>query len=207
MNPVEENHCVHYELSKNKFRNMYLKKTGEFLKISQKLESQLFSKIVSGLSQSHQVSEKLVDAYLDWSFENSEFFIKKYSAFNLMNIANFSEHWNIHLFKSSNSLTQKFNQLDDVNVSESIFKYCEKYGIPWVATKLAQEKNVSPDLIKKIMNEKLSLLTKDIREFDKLRNMLRKTVENAPYDADIIFNNYKNDLRHLFDNFAGEPWF
>jgi hypothetical protein len=201
-----ESNDINFDVSKHKYRNLYLKKTGEFLKIPQRLETQLFSKIVLGLSKQNEIDDKIIDEYLDWCFENYEIIIKKYKNFNLQNIANFSEHWNPNLFKQSTKKKCDLESLNDLKISDNVFLNCEKYGIPLVATKLSIEKNLEPKIIRKIIPEKLSSLTQDTLGLTKLRNMLRMTVENEPYFSEIIFSNYQKELKVFFDKFKGEPW-
>ena len=89
LSPVDEQEKVVYEFSKNKFRNKYLAKTGEFLKITKRLETIQFNKICAGLSKNYPVDESLIDEYLEWCFDNYDFFMKKYKSFSLNSCANF----------------------------------------------------------------------------------------------------------------------
>jgi hypothetical protein len=203
---VAENNRINFDVSKHKYRNMYLKKTGEFLKIPQKLETQLFSKIVSGLNKNNEIDDLIIDQYLDWCFENYEIIIKKYKNFNLQNIANFSVFWYPGLIEAKNKQKIDLETLKEIQVSDNMFLNCEKFGVPLAVTKLAQEKSLSSEIIKKVIIEKLNELTSDTVGLSKLRNMLRTTVENAPYFSEIIFGDYQKDLKYFFDKFKGEPW-
>jgi hypothetical protein len=201
-----KNIVVNFDVSKHKFRNLYSRKTGEFLKISQKLETQLFSKIVLELSKNNEVNEKLIDEYLDWCFENYEIIIKKYNVFNLQNIAKFSSLWKPNLFQPKEVKKICLDDLESINISENVFLNCEKYGVPLVSTKLAKEKNISARIAKALMIQKLTELTTDAIGLSKLRNMLRSTVENAPYFSELVMSDYRKELKTLFDKYKGEPW-
>jgi hypothetical protein len=197
---------VAYEFSKNKFRNKYLEKTGEFLKITKRLETIQFNKICTGLAQNYELTESLIDEYLEWCFENYDFFIKKYKTFSLISCANFSSEWTKEFLKFDFASKTTLHDLSEIEVHKSMLHYFEKYGIPLVATKLQKEKNFDSKFLCDLIIKKLQELPNTKEGLSKLKNMLRITVENAPYSPEILFGNYKKSLADLFIYFGDEPW-
>ena len=118
---IEESDYVKYEFSKNKFKDRYLAKTGEFLKITKRLESITFAKICAGLSKNYELSEELLDKYLDWCFENYDFFVKKYKGFNLNSCAIFSSEWKEDFLKFDFEEKTNLGDLENVEVKQNIF--------------------------------------------------------------------------------------
>lgn len=207
LEPIEDSDCVKYEFAKHKFRSFYLKKTGEFLKISQRTETAYFNKIASVLSCKYEVNDSLINQYLEWCFENYDIFIRKYSGFNLNSIALFAEHWSPDLYHFEETEKPNLNSLKNINVKElNIFDCFENFGIVLVATKLRNELNVSKNVIESKIKEKLTALTTNQENLSRLRNMLRITVEYGPYTSEVVFKNYKESLKDLFVYFTGEAW-
>jgi hypothetical protein len=198
--------CVKYEFSKNKFRDKYLKKTGEFLKITKRLESISFSKICYGLSKKHNLTEDLLDKYLDWCFENYDFFIKKYKQFTLNAVAEFAIDWNENLLKFEYDKKDTLEDLKNVEVHKNIYFYMEKYGIPLTASKLIQEKPFKKEDVKQAIIKKLNDFSNTKEDLNKMKNMLRNTVENGPYSPELLFSDYKDSLSKFFMYFTNEPW-
>jgi len=201
-----DHQIVTYEFSKNKFRNKYLEKTGEFLKITKRLETIQFNKICSGLAKNYEVNEDLIDEYLEWCFENYDFFIKKYKSFGLTSCANFASEWTKDFLKFNFSSKVTLHDLEEIEVHKSVLTYLEQYGVPLVSTKLQKEKNFDTESLCNLIIGKLQELTKTKEGLSKLKNMLRVTVENAPYSPGILFSNYKKSLADLFIYFGDEPW-
>jgi hypothetical protein len=204
---IGESEHIKYEYSKNKFRNKYAARTGEFLKITKKLESLLFSKICHGLSNNYEFTEKLLDEYLEWCFENYDFFSKKYKAFNLTNIADFAPEWTKDFlnYKCDNN-KHIISDLDNIDVSKNVLSFCEKYGIPITITKLINDHGINKEKFINVFNNKLQELTNTKDGLNKLRNILRKTVENSPYSDDYLFCDYKKTLSKYLKYFTSEPW-
>lgn len=203
---IDECDHIKFECSKNKFRDRYLIKTGEFLKLTKKVETMCFKKIAFGLSENYEVDETLIDEYLNWCFDNYDFFIKEFKAFNLTNCANFSSEWTKDFLKFDFNSKFTLKDLDGIKISDSIFANFEKYGIPLCVTKLAEEKRLNEKQIKSIVLDKLETLTGNKNDLSKLKNMLRVTVENSPYTSEIIFNDIKKSFRKFFIYFNEEPW-
>lgn len=203
---IQESDYSTYTFTKGKFREKYLIKTGEFLKITKRTETVLFNRICSGLENNYEVTEELIDQYLDWCFDNYEFFVKKYKAFNLNSCASYASEWNKQFlsFDFNNKLT--IEDLKDVEVKQSIFSSFEKYGVPLAATKLQSETKIQKAELKKTIIEKLSTLTKNKEGTNRLKNILRVTVENAPYAPSVLFSDYATSLKELFAYFKNEPW-
>jgi hypothetical protein len=206
LDQVEEQDYINYEFSSNKFRNLYLKKTGEFLKITKRVETICFKKICFGLSQNYEVDEKLLDEYLDWCFDNYDYFVKNFRQFSLSSCANFASEWNKDFLKFNFNDKITLGDLNEIDVHKNIYLYFEKYGIPLASTKLAIEKNISRQNTEKLVLSKISSLTDTKENTNKLKNMLRTTVENAPYTSETVFSNYEKDFKKLFVNFSSEPW-
>ena len=204
--PVDESDYVKFEFNKNKFRNKYLSRTGEFLKITKKIEAISFNKICSGLSANYTFTEKLLDQYLDWCFDNYDFFIKKYKTFNLNIIAQYAVEWDKNFLKFEDQSKITIKDLNTIEVHKNILNAFEIYGIPLAATKLAKEKSISFSDLKKIVLKKLNELTNSKQDLLKLKNMLRSTVENQPYSSELIFYDYIHSLSDLFIYFKNEPW-
>lgn len=196
-----------FEYNKNKFRDKYFKKTGEFLRITKRLEGYCFSKISYGLSLNYTFTEELLDQYIDWCFENYDFFAKKYKGFSLNAIVQFAPEWHKDFlkFKEDDKITMA--DLADVCVSDNVFYNFEKYGIPLAATKLCLEKEVQPKAMEPMIVAKLKDFLKTQDGLQRTGNMLRKTVENGPYSTQICFANYRNTLSELFQYFSNEPWY
>ena len=203
---IEESDYVKYEFSKNKFRDRYLSKTGEFLKISKRLEAVTFAKICKGLSANYELTEVLIDKYLDWCFDNYDFFVKKYKGFNLNSCAMFASEWKEDFLKFEFEEKTSLGDLETVEVKSNIFLSFEKYGIPLVATKLCREMNSDKSTLTDMIVKKLNGLTDTKEDLTRLRNMLRVSVENGPYPPDILLNNYRQVLSSLFMYFTNEPW-
>ena len=206
LNQIDENDQTSFEFSKSKFRDKYLKKTGEFLKLTKRVETICFKKIAFGLSSRYEVEESLIDEYLEWCFQNYDYFVKEYKAFNLTNIATFSSEWTKDFLNFNFNSKYSLNDLSDIEVNKSIFVCFEKYGIPLCVTKLAKEKNLKDSTIKELVLEKLKGLTNTKQDLLKLKNMLRVTVENSPYTSEIIFSDYEKSLKGFFIYFSEEPW-
>ena len=206
LSPVDEQEKVVYEFSKNKFRNKYLAKTGEFLKITKRLETIQFNKICAGLSKNYPVDESLIDEYLEWCFDNYDFFMKKYKSFSLNSCANFASDWTKDFLKFDFNNKITLHDLKDIEVHKSMFSYFEQYGVALVATKLQEEKQFDKDFLCNLITQKLKELTNTKEGLSKLKNMLRITVENAPYSPEILFSDYKSSLSDLFVYFGNEPW-
>ncbi len=195
-----------FDFSQKRFRDRYLQKTGEFLKISKRVETMSFKKICFDLSKNYQVDESLVDEYLEWCFENYDFFVKKYGSFSLSNCANFAGEWDKEFLKFDFNDKITLSDLRDVEVHKNILLAFEKYGIPLSTTKLLSEKPLAEDQLIKVVMQKLESLTNTKEDLTKLKNMLRVTVENAPYTSEIILHNYEKNLKSLFMYFSSEPW-
>ena len=206
LSPVDETELVKYEFTKNKFRNKYLERTGEFLKITKRMEAISFAKICHGLATNYTVNEQLLDKYINWCFDNYDFFVKKYKGFNLNAIVSFAIEWDENFLKFQFEDKTKYSDLKDIKVSDNVFKYFEKYGIPFVATKLLQETDSNKKALEIKILDRLQTQTYDKESLNKLKNMLRMSVENGPYTGDIMFNDYKAKLDNLFKYFPGEPW-
>lgn len=207
LQPVEESDCVKYEFAKHKFRSFYLKKTGEFLKISQRTESAYFNRIASVLSKKYEVNDALMNQYLEWCFENYDIFLKKYSGFNLNSIALFAENWSPDLYKFEETEKPTLNSLNNIYVKDlNIFECFENFGIALTATKLSNELKIPKTIIENKIKEKLITLTTNQENLNRLKNMLRITVENAPYTSEVIFKNFKESLKEFFVYFTGELW-
>lgn len=203
---LQESDYSRYTFAKGKFRERYLFKTGEFLKITRRTETVLFNRICAGLASNYEVTEDLIDQYLDWCFDNYEFFIKKYKAFNLNTCANYASEWNKQFLKFDFNDKISIEDLKDVDVKHNIFMSFEKYGIALAATKLQSDTNIHKAELKKMVVEKLNTLTKNKEGVNRLKNMLRITVENAPYPQSILFHDYSASLKDLFAYFKNEPW-
>jgi len=201
-----EKEIITYEFSKNKFRNKYLAKTGEFLKLTKRLETIQFNKICIGLSKNYTVDEDLIDEYLNWCFDNYDFLIKKYKSFSLNSCANFANEWTKDFLKFDFNKKITLEDLDEVIVHKNMSLCFEKYGIPLSCTKLQIEKQFDKDFLCSLIVQKLQPLTNSKEGLSKLKNMLRVTVENAPYSPEILFNDYKKSLSDLFIYFGDEPW-
>lgn len=201
-----EQDYVKYEISKNKFKKKYAARTGEFLKITQKLETLMFSKIQQGLSVNYVFSEPLLDEYLNWCFDNYDFFTKTYQSFTLNNIAAFSSQWKKDLFKFEFKTKTSFDDLKKINVSDNAIYNFEKFGLPFAATKLSEEKNVEKDKLSRVIEAKLQELTNTKNGLNSLKNIMRKTVENGPYEKDFMFYDYQKSLKKFFLYFTNEPW-
>ncbi len=195
-----------FDFSQKKFRDRYLQKTGEFLKISKRVETMSFKKICFDLSSNYTVDESLVDEYLEWCFDNYDFFVKKYGSFTLSSCAQFAGEWNKEFLKFDFNNKITLSDLKDVDVHKNVFLSFEKYGIPLCATKLLVEKSASEEKLVEAIIVKLNDLTNSKENLSKLKNMLRVTVENAPYSSEIILHNYEKKLRSLFMYFNSEPW-
>ena len=206
LTPLEEEDFIKYEFTKTKFRTKYLMRTGEFLKITKRLEAITFNNICTGLSKNYTVTEDLLDQYLEWCFDNYDFFSKKYKGFSLASCAAFASEWDINFlnFKFADKLSLK--DLDGLEVGKNIFYCFEKYGIALAATKLMQEKNADRKSLENVVIKKLESLTTNKEDLNKLKNMLRTTVENAPYSSEVLFWNYGNSFLELFLYFKNEPW-
>lgn len=203
---TEESECVKYESHKNKFREKYMRKTGQFLQISKKIESCIFNKICHGLSQNYTFSEDLLDKYIDWSFDNYDFFVKQYKIFNLNSMSIFASEWKDDFLVFEDSKKVTYDSLSTIDISKGVFGYCEQFGIPFSVTKLSESHKGKKEDIKQIIYNKLLLMTKTNDGLNRLKNMLRTTVENGPYDKIYIFHDYRTSLRDLFKYFSKEPW-
>ena len=206
LSPVSENDIQRYKFSKNKFRNKYLVKTGEFLKITNKCEAVCFNRICDQLSKTYVFSEDLLNEYLDWCFNNYDYFVRRYKQFTLNDCVKFSGEWRKELFDFDFESKTIYEDLADVNVQSGIFSAFETYGIPFAATKLAEEKKTSGSVLCEKILSKLHELTTTSENLSRLKNMLRVTVENGPYSSEILFNDYKNSLSEFFLYFKNEPW-
>lgn len=207
LQPVEESDCVKYEFAKHKFRSFYLKKTGEFLKISQRTEAAYFNRIAATLSKKYEVNDSLMNQYLEWCFENYDIFVRKYSGFNLNSIALFTDNWSPDLYKFEETEKPNLNSLKNICVKDlNVFECFENFGIALTATKLSNELNIPKTTIESKVKEKLTTLTTNQENLNRLKNMLRITVENAPYTSEIIFKNFKESLKEFFVYFIGESW-
>jgi len=203
---VEDTDFVKYEFAKNKFRTLYLKKTGEFLNITQRAQVVAFNKIAHGLSENFEFTDALLNEYLEWCFDNYDFFLKKRKGFNLNTIAHFAKEWDQDLLKFEYDAKVTYKDLKEVDVKENIFISFETYGIPFAATKLSTEVANDQRQLKQTIRTKLDTLTNTKEDLARLRNMLRSTVENGPYESGIMFHDYRLCFEDLFSYFPGEPW-
>lgn len=206
---IDQNEHQEFTYSKNKFKSLYLSRTGEFLKISQKLETLCFNKICFNLSQSNDFSEQLLNDYLIWCFDNHEFLLHRYKKFDINVVTQFSSEWNPSYINTNVATKPTLGELDGLSVSKNILLHCEKYGVVLVLNKLIQEldgKNISTPILQKTIIEKIECLTSSNVDLARLRNILRSTVENEPYINGLVFLNYKTKLSHLFKYFSSEPW-
>lgn len=203
---IEESDFEKFVYTKGKFRDRYLMKTGEFLKITKRLEAVMFNRICAGLSQNYDISEDLLDQYLDWCFENYDFFIKKYKAFNLINCASFAAEWKKDFLKFDFNDKVTIEDLKDIEVKTNIFLYFEKYGVVLACEKLSMELDTSSKKLIPVIIDKLKTLTNSKTDLMRLKNMLRATVENGPYPSSYAFSDYSKSLSELFYYFKSEPW-
>ena len=206
LDPVNETLSNQYSTSKHKLRNLYLQKTGEFLKLSQAMESKIFSNIVTNLEKNHKLSDELIDNYLLWCFNNQDFFIEKYKEFSLVYVARFANEWHPNLFDVELDKKITLDDLKNLTVSTNILLYCEKFGIPLVSTKLQKDLKLSKNKTEELFIAKLNSLTQNTNDLKRLKKMLLRTVENAPYSVEILFSDYKKSLNDLFLYFAEELW-
>lgn len=205
LSEITEQDILKFDFSKNKFREKYLARTGEFVNLTKKMEAILFKKICLGLSENYEVTDKLLDEYLEWCFDNYDFFINKYKNFSLNSCANFSSQWTKEFLNFNFNDKVTLHDLENEQVSKNPYNYFEKYGIPLASTKLYQETHASKSALAQIIKQKLQLLTNNKENLSKLKNMLRVTVENAPYSPEILFSDYKKSLSEFFELF-NEPW-
>ena len=99
-----------------------------------------------------------------------------------------------------------YDDLSSLVVSQNFFQYCEKYGIVLTTQKLIEEnKNQKKKIIQNIHN-KISVMPKTTDGLNRLRNILRTTVENGPYDSKFIFHDYQKIFKDYFKYFNKEPW-
>jgi hypothetical protein len=207
LEPINEDDFKKYEFAKNKFKTFYLKKTGEFLKISQRVETISFNKIAHALSKHYEVDNDLMNEYLEWCFDNYEVFLRKYKVFNLNCVASFASEWERGMLSFEENIKFSMKDLNSISVkNSSIFELFEIYGIPFVATKLFKEINGSKKNLENKIIEKLNTLTNNAEDLSRLRNMLRNTVENGPYSSEILLKDYKEKFNDLFQYFSGEAW-
>lgn len=199
--PVEK-----YEFSKSKFRDRYFQKTGENLRLSKSVESQLFSKIYLNLSKKYNVTEELIDNFLDWCFDNYVFFVRKYGEFCLNSCVKFSADWDIELLNYKSEDKTQIHNITEEDAAKSIFYNFEKFGIPIFSTYFCDKNKISKNAFESKVKEKLSVLLKKQSDMNRLANMLRKTVENAPYDESFLFHDYKHSLKEFYKYFKKEPW-
>ena len=136
----------------------------------------------------------------------NDFFMKKYKSFSLNSCANFASDWTKDFLKFDFNNKITLHDLKDIEVHKSMFSYFEQYGIALVATKLQEEKQFDKDFLCNLITQKLKELTNTKEGLSKLKNMLRITVENAPYSPEILFSDYKSSLSDLFVYFGNEPW-
>jgi len=204
---ADEEATARYTFAKHKFKTFYLNKTGEFLKISQRTESAYFSKIADALSKKYTVDDALMNQYLEWCFENYDLFLKKYSGFNLNSILLFAENWSPDLYKFKEEKKLEICDLDGISIKDvGVFDCFENFGIALTATKLKIDLNATAPIIEKTIKEKLRTLTTKKEDLNRLKNMLRVTVENSPYSSEIIFRDFKESLKEFFIYFNGESW-
>jgi hypothetical protein len=201
----DEDPSLEFEYSRNKFKQKFFEKTKEELKITKRLEAILLNKIANSLAKKYSFSEQLMDKYIDWCFDNYDHLIKKYGSFSLNCIAAFAEEWTDDLF-SFDFDKPSYLDLSHVKVSDSVFYCCEKYGIPFASTKLQEEIKIDKNKVAASMINKLDELKKTKDGLSKIKNMLRKTVENGPYSSRFLFADYEQTLKGYFKYFAGEPW-
>jgi|694.fasta_scaffold05695_8 hypothetical protein len=206
LTPVSESDIQKYKYSKNKFRNLYLVKTGQFLKITQLCETVCFNRICDQLSKNYFFTEDLLNEYLEWCFTNYDFFLRKYNQFTLNDVVKFSGQWSRDFLDFEFESKTIYEDLANINVQSGIFLAFETYGIPFAATKLAEEKSTSGSVLCPKVMTKLKELTTSADNLSRLKNMLRVTVENGPYSSEILFNDYKNSLSEFFLYFKNEPW-
>jgi hypothetical protein len=206
LEPVDESDYVKFTFAKNKFKNMYFQKVGEFLKITQRIETLYFNKIAQGLSLNYNFTEELLDEYLEWCFKNYDYFVHKYKSFNLRTISHLAKEWNKDLFKFDEEEKITLKDLKDITVSDNVFDAFELYGIPLSTTKLNREIRIPKDNLEDVIIKKLRTITNSENDLIRLKNMLRVTVENSPYSSEVIFKNYKSSLNEFFQYFSGEPW-
>jgi hypothetical protein len=203
---VDESFSTTYSVSKTNLRNLWLKKTGEFLKLSAQIENQLFSHIVNNLSKKHDINDSIISEYLNWCFDHMDFLKQKYNEFSLSAIMKHAEQWDRNLFDVKLEEKSTLKDLKGIVVSKNIFHFCEKYGVCLVATKLQKETKAPIKQIEKVFISKLINLTNNTNDLMKLKRILMKTAENSPYSSEIIFSNYKESLKDLFEFFSGEQW-
>jgi hypothetical protein len=206
LEPVDESDFVKFTFAKNKFKNMYFKKVGEFLKISQRIETLYFNKIAQSLSLNHNFTEELLDEYLEWCFKNYDYINRKYKSFNLRTISLFAKDWDKELFNFEEDEKTTMKDLRDIVVSDNVFDAFELYGIPFSTTKLCSEINIPKSKLEPIIVSRLKSLTNSKDDLSRLKNMLRMTVENSPYSSEIIFKDYRIKLDEFFQYFLGETW-
>lgn len=204
--PIDEIEIEQYSYQKNKFKEKYFQKFNEYLNISKRVEAVCFKKIASALSKRYKVDDNLIDKYLDWCFDNYDFFIKKFNHFNLVSITSFSIHWKKELNDLEFQIKTSYDDISSLMVSQNVFYYCEQYGIPYVVTKLLEENPNKKNVLMDVFHKKLYEMTKSSEGISRIKNMLRKTVELGPYSKSIKFSNYAQDLKDYFKFFKSEPW-
>lgn len=195
-----------FKYTRNKFSQLYLEKTGEFLNISKRVENICYKRIHYNLSSRYEFDEQLLNQYIDWCFENISFFIEKYGIFNLSNCAKYSLEWDQDLNKVEIKRKYNIDDMHKITVSDGIFDAFKKYGIPLASTKLMIEKHGREADVRSTILKKLNGLTKNQSDLGMLRNMLMATVDNAPYESFMMFGNYQKSLSELFSYFSNEPW-
>jgi hypothetical protein len=119
----------------------------------------------------------------------------------------FAENWSPDLYKFEEEKKLEICDLDGISIKDiGVFDCFENFGIALTATKLKIDLNATAPIIEKTIKEKLRTLTTKKEDLNRLKNMLRVTVENSPYSSEIIFRDFKESLKEFFIYFNGESW-
>ena len=203
---IQESDYEKFVFAKKMFTNKYFEKTGISLNISKKVETTQFNRICAGLSKNYEFSDELLKKYISWCFNNFDFFIKKYKTFNLNVVVLFATDWRKNFLIFNEEPKVSYDDLSSLVVSQNFFYYCEKYGIVLTTHKLLDEnRNKKKEILLHIKN-KIFEMPKSTEGLNKLRNILRTTVENAPYDKKFEFHDYTIVFKDYFKYFNKEPW-
>jgi hypothetical protein len=202
---VQETDFQKFTVPKKKFSEKYMEKTGKALNINTRIEAHKFNQICNSLSQNYSFSENLLDEYLDWCFENYEFFIKKYNIFSLNTVALYASDWR-RGYLVFDDLKTTYDDISSIVVSQNFFHYCEKYGIVLITEKLLNEKRTKKKEILEAVKVKVKELPRTNEGMNRLKNILRITVENEPYKKEYALYDYRKIFKDSFKYFSKEPW-
>lgn len=202
----KEEECESLVYTRNHFANMFKEKTGESLNISKRVENICYKRIQSGLSKKNKFSEKILNSYIDWCFDNIPLFVERYGVFNLSSCAKYAPEWDQNLNLIEIKRKYSIDDLHKTTVSNGIFDAFKQYGIPLSSTKLMIEKHHKESAVKQTILLKLRELTKNQVGLNTLRTMLMATVEHSPYESFVMFGNHTKTLEEFYSYFSHESW-